>query len=184
MAKDRGREFTDDELDYLRGLPAVERVTPLRIVYTDDFKRACLSRYLMGDSPVRMFREAGLSPELVGYKRIERCFSRWRADAERILGSGQSNTVATWATDTRRLTKMLRGGVSDFASSKGLEPIGSEVGDADSNAADAAEFSDAAGVHVSGPDARDLLIAQLNLRIEDLEHEVARLRAQLGERHD
>lgn len=74
--------------------------------------------------------------------------------------------------------------MSDFASSKGLEPIGSEVGDADSNAADAAEFSDAAGVRVSGPDARDLLIAQLNLRIEDLEHEVARLRAQLGERHD
>lgn len=119
MAKDRGREFTGDELDYLRGLPAVERVTPLRIVYTDDFKRACLSRYLMGDSPVRMFREAGLSPELVGYKRIERCFSRWRADAERILGSGQSNTVATWATDTRRLTKMLRGGGVGFRQFQG-----------------------------------------------------------------
>ena len=27
---------------------------------------------------MEMFREAGLGPELIGYKRIERCVARWR----------------------------------------------------------------------------------------------------------
>ena len=31
-----------------------------------------------GESPTVLFREAGLGPELIGEKRIERCMHRWR----------------------------------------------------------------------------------------------------------
>ena len=31
-----------------------------------------------GESPTYLFREAGLGPEFIGEKRIERCMDRWR----------------------------------------------------------------------------------------------------------
>ena len=31
-----------------------------------------------GEKPTALFREAGLDPKLIGYKRIERAFARWR----------------------------------------------------------------------------------------------------------
>ena len=63
------------------------RITSKRITYTDDFKRYCVTRYNKGASPVRLFREAGLDPALIGYKRIERCFARWREAQDGILGA-------------------------------------------------------------------------------------------------
>lgn len=80
------RKFTNEEMRYLLALEAVREVTPTRITYTDEFKRECLRRYLTGASPVTMFREVGLTPEIVGRKRIERCMARWRDKAEDILG--------------------------------------------------------------------------------------------------
>lgn len=83
--------FTDAQMRYLRSLPAVAAVSRTRIVYADEFKQACLERYLAGDSPVRMFREAGLDPKLVGYKRIEHCFARWKAKAEEEALTGSDS---------------------------------------------------------------------------------------------
>ena len=37
-----------------------------RIVYSPWFKRDCLKRYRAGESATRLFRAAGLPPELVG----------------------------------------------------------------------------------------------------------------------
>lgn len=78
-----GGIFSAEEVRYLRKLPAVANVTRSRIMYSEAFKRSCLRRYFAGESPVRMFREAGLDPSLVGYKRIERCFARWKAQAKK-----------------------------------------------------------------------------------------------------
>lgn len=75
-----GGAFSPEEVAYLRTLPAVAEATPNRITYAERFKCECLRRYLAGESPVELFREAGLDPALVGYKRIERSFARWRAN--------------------------------------------------------------------------------------------------------
>lgn len=72
--------FSVREMDYLRSLPAVARVTPERIFYTESFKRDCVTQWMAGESPVRIFARAGLDSELIGYKRIERCMSRWRSN--------------------------------------------------------------------------------------------------------
>ena len=86
----KDREFDDDEIDYLRSLPAVNSVGRNRIRYTDQFREYCMQRYRAGDSPTGIFRDVGLDPALIGYKRIERCIARWKmmdpadADAEPI----------------------------------------------------------------------------------------------------
>ena len=76
-----GGAFSAEEMRYLMNLPAVANVTRSRITYAEAFRRSCLRRYINGESPVKLFREAGLDPSLVGYKRIARCFARWKAQA-------------------------------------------------------------------------------------------------------
>lgn len=70
--------FSAREIRYLESLPAVARVGRDRIRYAEGFKRECVRRYAAGESPVAIFRSAGLDPSLIGYKRIERCFARWK----------------------------------------------------------------------------------------------------------
>lgn len=72
--------FTQSEMHYLRMLPAVAHVTSARITYSDQFREDATRRYLAGESPVKIFRDAGLDPRLIGYKRIERAFARWKKD--------------------------------------------------------------------------------------------------------
>lgn len=74
----RKGKFTAKERAYLLTLPAVESVTQGRIFYTEEFKADCMRRYHEGESPARIFAEAGLFSDLIGYKRIERCVARWR----------------------------------------------------------------------------------------------------------
>ena len=85
-----GGTFSPEEIKYLKSLPAVAEATAKRITYTDDFKRYCVVHYNEGASPVRMFREAGLDPALIGHKRIERCLARWRESQDEILNSGNA----------------------------------------------------------------------------------------------
>lgn len=73
-------KFTAKERAYLLSLPAVESITQERIFYAQEFKIDCMRRYHEGDSPATIFGEAGLYSSLIGYKRIERCIARWRAD--------------------------------------------------------------------------------------------------------
>lgn len=73
----KGSEFTPSEMNYFRKLKAIKRVTPKRLYYTEEFQRHCIKQYKAGESPSRIFRRAGLPPQLIGYKRIERAFHRW-----------------------------------------------------------------------------------------------------------
>ena len=79
-----------DELQMLRDLPALANVSKDRITYSNAFKQVCVIRYLAGESPTKIFREAGLPPELIGYKRIERSVARWKAAVLKSV-SGSSN---------------------------------------------------------------------------------------------
>ena len=79
-----------EELQMLRDLPAVANVSKDRITYSNAFKQVCVIRYLAGESPTKIFREAGLTPELIGYKRIERSVARWKAAVLKSV-NGSSN---------------------------------------------------------------------------------------------
>lgn len=70
--------FSSAQIKRLIKLRAVVKVPPSRIRYAEWFKRECVMRADAGESPTYLFREAGLGPELIGEKRIERCMDRWR----------------------------------------------------------------------------------------------------------
>ena len=68
--------FTAKTRKYLGSLDAVESVTQYRICYSKEFRDDCMRRYAEGGSPAAIFREAGLDPKIIGYKRVERCIAR------------------------------------------------------------------------------------------------------------
>lgn len=182
-----GGTFSPEEIKYLKSLSAVAEATAKRITYTDDFKRYCVVHYNEGASPVRMFREAGLDPALIGYKRIERCLARWRESQDEILNSG--NAKAGGASDS----ELFRSGAAGA-------PNIPESARAARAWRDSAESSLPAGTgsesdfHVSperraiiflvsrkeqNNDLRDLLISQQVRRIDELERQVDMLEALL-----
>lgn len=73
-----GGAFTAKTRKYLWSLDAVDSVTQTRISYSNAFRDDCMRRYNAGESPAAIFREAGLDPKIIGYKRVERCISRWK----------------------------------------------------------------------------------------------------------
>ena len=74
-------KFTKDERDYLNSLDAVSEVSSRQIIYSNSFKIHFMEMYEKGEKPGKIFADAGLSAQLIGYKRIERCCSRWKAAA-------------------------------------------------------------------------------------------------------
>ena len=180
-----GGTFSPEEIKYLKSLSAVAEATAKRITYTDDFKRYCVVHYNEGASPVRMFREAGLDPALIGYKRIERCLACWRESQDEILNSGNAKAGAD--------SELFRSGAAGA-------PNIPESARAARAWHDSAESSLPAGTgsesdfHVSperraiifpvsrkeqNNDLRDLLISQQVRRIDELERQVDMLEALL-----
>ncbi|NMN02087.1 hypothetical protein [Bifidobacterium panos] len=77
------QSFTSGQRAYLSSLAAVDMVdASSRIHYADWFRIECMRRYREGEKPVDLFRQAGLDPKLVGHKRIERAFARWKRSPE------------------------------------------------------------------------------------------------------
>ena len=72
------RNLDKETIETLRKLDAVKSVHGNYIQYSDRFRRTAIERDRNGDSPAVIFREAGLDSKIIGYKRIERCMSRWR----------------------------------------------------------------------------------------------------------
>lgn len=86
--------FTQEERQYLAGLDAVAQVRAKSIVYSKDFKRDCMRRYHAGQSPARIFAEAGLPSSLIGYKRIERAIYHWKeAEAKDSLTTTDAPSI-------------------------------------------------------------------------------------------
>ena len=191
-------EFAPEEITYLTSLPAVSGVSSGRIRYTEEFRRECMRRYALGDSPVRIFRDAGLSPALIGYKRIERCISRWRtasrpeddggADSDAsersaaLVADGAAQeelsvaSVASVASDLRHDAADRRGTVDRPAPDDRRSVVERGVADAADGSAPLM------GLCCEGGDMRDLIILQQVRRIDELERELDRVRAWCRER--
>ena len=74
----RGR-LSPLEIAVLKRNPYVENVNATRIMYTYKFKCMFMERYLAGERPVDIFRQAGFDVSVLGEKRIERATARWKA---------------------------------------------------------------------------------------------------------
>ena len=99
--------FTDNEVSLLAKNPSVYAVSSVEIQYTNAFKLHFIQRYLEGDSPSEIFRAAGLDPELLGYKRIERATYRWkRAYEAGTLAAGGEADARQLPSRTLLLTRL------------------------------------------------------------------------------
>ena len=81
-------------------LPAIDSVTESRITYSRQFQIDCMRRYLQGEKPTAIFTSAGLSPSVIGHKRIERNIARWKRDEsimERVKQPKSSDAAANTA---------------------------------------------------------------------------------------
>ena len=95
------RQFSNTEVEYLRALPAVESVTQNRITYSRDFQISCMRRYLDGERPSSIFTSAGLSPAIVGRKRVERNIARWKADSDIMAAAKIGGSSGSLSPETR-----------------------------------------------------------------------------------
>ena len=162
-----GGAFSDEEIQLLRGLPAVSNVTRDRITYSDTFRQVCTIRYLAGESPTKIFREAGLPPELVGYKRIERSVARWKDAA--IKSVSGSDTM----TDGEIIAQLAARYKRALATRRSLEDIANKAATAASN--DVHPLS----LGLFDGDTAGIIIRQQARRIDELERDVVRLRNKL-----
>lgn len=190
-----------EELQMLRDLPAVANVSKDRITYSNAFKQVCVIRYLAGESPTKIFREAGLPPELIGYKRIERSVARWKAAVLKSV-SGSSNMsngeIITELINLYVHAVTRKGKLDDIAGI--VNPDKANIGNAPNSldganvsggciSADVPVPSDAAAIAVppaplsasSGLDSETALviIKQQARRIDELERENESLRGKL-----
>ena len=147
----RENAFSPREIRYLKSLPAVQRVTRDRIVYREEFKRECVRRRNAGESPAAIFRQAGLDPALIGYKRIERCVARWR-DRYPEEGADRASHTASKFTIPQ---EDRWDGASPSATTR---PSAAEQ-----------------GMELSSVATLRLIVDQQARRIDQLEHENARL---------
>ena len=164
-----GGTFSPEEIKYLKSLSAVAEATAKRITYTDDFKRYCVVHYNEGASPVRMFREAGLDPALIGYKRIERSVTRWKAAAIKSVSGNDyldDSEIIARLVERYKRTLVMRRNLGNKASGvpDSSVPVMSEG---------------AVGAHVSigalDGDTAGIIIKQQARRIDELERANAEL---------
>ena len=72
------RELSEEALKVLHESPAVKNVTESGCIYhTTEFRDHFLKEYAKCRKPTKIFRDVGLTPELIGRKRIERSAARW-----------------------------------------------------------------------------------------------------------
>ena len=155
-----------------RGNPTIARtasgrnVTRNRITYADSFKQVCTIRYLTGESPTKIFREAGLPPDLIGYKRIERCVDRWKTSAiKSVTGSGNMS-------DSEIIAQLVNRYEHAFVMRRNLDSITNRT-------------MEHIPVKAQGDDGIDvgtasIIIKQQARRIDELERANAELRGQIA----
>lgn len=78
-------EFTPEQLNVLLASPHISYVSRKSVSYTLAFKEMSWQRYCDGAEPIQIFREAGLSVEILGRPRINGFFKLLRKQEEKGL---------------------------------------------------------------------------------------------------
>ncbi len=145
-------KFTAKERAYLASLPAVKSVSASHIRYTESFRVECMCRYDAGESPSSIFREAGLDPKLIGYKRVERCIARWKERQKKDEKNGKKPVLYSTTDEGMRILEHRDLAKPELDLANGDDESISKIAQAQ-----------------LAINERDLLIARQALRISELE---------------
>ena len=69
--------FSKEQIDILNNNQNVKRVSEKSITYSDEFKRAFIEKYLQGQLPKDIFKDAGFDVTMIGVRRYEQAAARW-----------------------------------------------------------------------------------------------------------
>ena len=75
-------KFSETEVQQLRENPNVDYVTEHEIFFTEAFKQLAWEQKQFGKTLPSIFRENGIDPQILGYKRIENFSRRLREKAK------------------------------------------------------------------------------------------------------
>ena len=87
------KKFTAKEQEILSLNPWVKKVTENSITYTEAFREHFINQYNLGKGPTQIFSEAGLSPTILGAKRIKCSSERFRKMDKRLDGLKDTRTT-------------------------------------------------------------------------------------------
>jgi hypothetical protein len=88
------KHFTEEQLLALKGNPCVERVSPLSVSFTEDFKRKAYGELLSGKPMWKIFKDYGIDTDALGPVRVMKFQQFINACANR--GDGFKNLRNTW----------------------------------------------------------------------------------------
>lgn len=76
------RKFTEDEITILQANPNIVAVTPAKLTYSLEFKQKAVQEAAKkGMTAVKIFTQAGLTPELLGKPRIAAAMKSFKREA-------------------------------------------------------------------------------------------------------
>jgi len=72
------QELSDQERLLLLKNPNIERITEKHVVFSSSFKIQAVEKYLKGQSPVDIFKDAKIDPNLFIKNYCQSCIKRWK----------------------------------------------------------------------------------------------------------
>ena len=96
--------FTDEQQEYLRANPYVEKVSKKSITYTTAFKKRFSEEYMAGKGPSQILVEMGLNPEILGKRRRSSIVERIKQYEARAGGFDDLRSGSSGRPSTKNLT--------------------------------------------------------------------------------
>lgn len=85
--------LTEKEQEKLKENKYVVEVNEKSVKYSEEFKTYFIKEYVLGKTPMEIFKSAGFDPKILGTKRIERAAARWRELEKIPINHGCKITV-------------------------------------------------------------------------------------------
>lgn len=106
--------FTQEQIDNLLSNPNVESCGDRSITYTTTFKQQAVKLYEKGFTSTEIFKQAGMSLEVIGDDKPKDCLKRWRKivrkkgieglkESRGQNGAGGGRPKTTWATEVDKI---------------------------------------------------------------------------------
>ena len=70
--------FTKEQIDNLLSNPHIKSCSDRSVTYTTAFKQQAVRLYEQGLTSTKIFKQAGMSLEVIGYHKPTACLLRWR----------------------------------------------------------------------------------------------------------
>lgn len=96
--------FSEEQVQELQGNAYIEKVSKKAITYSETFKIHFSKAYAQGTMPTQIFKEAGISPEIVGQVRIDNFSKQVRKMDERPEGMTDLRTQNSGRPRTKERT--------------------------------------------------------------------------------